>query len=88
MSKEIQKDRKLTETLIRRAPFARFLKEILITEMPEYLRIQHTAIEVLHIASEAFLVTMFEDANSCAIHARRVTVQAKDIRLVKALRKE
>jgi histone H3 len=37
-------------------------------------------------ASEAYLVGLFEDANLCAIHARRVTIFQKDIGLARRLR--
>lgn len=37
-------------------------------------------------AAEAFLVTLFEDTNLCAIHARRVTIQAKDMQLARRIR--
>jgi histone H3 len=42
--------------------------------------------EALQEASEAFLVGMFEDANLCAIHARRVTIMPKDLQLVRRIR--
>jgi histone H3 len=40
----------------------------------------------LQEAAEAYLVKMFEDANLCAIHAKRVTIQKKDIFLARRLR--
>ena len=43
--------------------------------------IQASAIYVLQEASEAYLVYLFEDANFCAIHAKRVTIMPKDIQL-------
>jgi histone H3 len=39
-------------------------------------------------AAEAFVVFIFEDANLCAIHAKRVTVMPKDIWLAQRLRGE
>ena len=39
------------------------------------------AIDALHEALEDYLVTLLEDANLLAIHARRVTVQPRDIQL-------
>ena len=35
----------------------------------------------LQEASEAYLVGYFEDANLCAIHAKRMTVMPKDVKL-------
>jgi len=37
------------------------------------------ALEALQTAAEAYLVGLFEDANLCAIHAKRVTIQPRDI---------
>ena len=39
------------------------------------------AVDALHKASEDYLVTLLEDANLLAIHARHVTLQPRDIQL-------
>ena len=39
-------------------------------------------------ATESYLVCLFEDANLCAVHAKRVTVMAKDIQLAMRIRGE
>ena len=39
-------------------------------------------------AAEAYLVSLFEDTNLCAIHAKRVTIQPKDIQLARRIRGE
>jgi histone H3 len=39
-------------------------------------------------ASEAFLVSLFEDTNMCAIHAKRVTIMVKDMQLARRIRGE
>ena len=49
------------------------------------LRFQSSAVMALQEASEAYLVGLFEDTNLCAIHAKRVTVKNKDIKLVSKL---
>ena len=36
-------------------------------------------------ASEAYLVSLFEVANLCAIHAERVTIMPKDIQLARRI---
>ena len=38
----------------------------------------------LQEASEAYLVGLFEDANLCAIHAKRVTIMPKDMQLARS----
>ena len=50
------------------------------------LRWQSTAILALQEATEAFLVHLFEDANLCAVHAKRVTIMPKDIHLARRIR--
>jgi histone H3/H4 len=36
--------------------------------------------------AEAYLVSLFEDANLAAIHAKRVTIMVKDIQLARRIR--
>ena len=52
------------------------------------LRFQSSAIGALQESVEAYLVSLFEDTNLCAIHAKRVTIQSKDIQLARRLRGE
>lgn len=42
----------------------------------------------MQVAAKAYLVGMFEDANLCAIHAKRVTIMTKDIELARRIRGE
>ena len=85
--KEIRKYQKGTELLIRKLPFMRLLREI-TDDQPkgkEY-RWQAQAVVALQEASEIYIVGYMYDTNLCAIHARRVTIQVKDMKLVKRLR--
>ena len=50
------------------------------------IRFTSTAIAALQESSEAYLVGVFEDANLCAVHANRITIQIKDVRLGRRLR--
>ena len=52
------------------------------------LRWQTAAVMALQEASEAYLVSLFEDTNLCAIHAKRVTIMPKDIQLARRVRGE
>jgi histone H3/H4 len=47
---------------------------------------QSEALLALQEAAEAYLVRLFEDANLCAIHAKRVTIRPQDIRLARRIR--
>ena len=40
-------------------------------------RFQSTAFEALQEALELYLVSLFEDSNLCAIHAKRVTIRER-----------
>ncbi|KAE8221576.1 hypothetical protein CF319_g5075, partial [Tilletia indica] len=46
------------------------------------------ALGALQEASEAYLVSLFEDTNLAAIHAKRVTIMPKDMHLARRLRGE
>ena len=83
--REIRKYQKSTDLLLRKLPFQRVVKEI-AQNFKADLRFQTAAIEALQTAAEAYLVSMFEDANLCAIHAKRVTIMPKDIQLARRIR--
>ena len=59
-----------------------------ISDFKNDLRFQGTAILALQEASESYLVSLFEDTNLCAIHAKRVTIMPKDIQLARRIRGE
>lgn len=85
--REIRKFQKSTELLIRKLPFQRLVREI-ANDFYDGLRFQAAAIMALQEASEAYLVSLFEDVNLCAIHAKRVTIKAADMRLALRIRGE
>ena len=77
---EIRRYQQSTDLLIRKGPFGRLVREITQNETKFYGRYQAVAMVALQEASEAYLVGVFEDANLCAIHAKRVTVMKQDIK--------
>ncbi|KAI5451912.1 histone H3 [Naganishia adeliensis] len=85
--REIRKYQKSTELLIRKLPFQRLVREI-AQDFKTDLRFQSSAVMALQEASEAYLVSLFEDTNLAAIHAKRVTIQPKDMQLARRLRGE
>ena len=85
--REIRKYQKSTELLIRKLPFQRLVREI-ANDFKTDLRFQSHAIQAMQEASEAYLVSLFEDTNLCAIHAKRVTIFPKDIQLARRIRGE
>jgi histone H3 len=83
--REIRKYQKSTDLLIRKLPFQRLVREIAQT-MKDDVRFQSAAVLALQEAAESFMVQMFEDSNLCAIHAKRVTIQPKDLQLARRIR--
>ncbi|CAG7848425.1 Histone H3-like centromeric protein hH3v AltName: Full=CENP-A homolog [Serendipita indica DSM 11827] len=93
--KEIRRYQRNTDLLLAKLPFTRVVREIsmeMMTGNGNYqsgaaaLRWQTSALLALQEAAEAYLVHLFEDANLCAIHAKRVTIMQKDIQLARRIR--
>ena len=85
--KDIRHFQGSTALLIRKLPFQRLVREI-AQDYKTDLRFQSAAILCLQEATEAYLVRLFDDANLCAIHARRVTIMPKDILLARRIQGE
>lgn len=85
--RQIRKYQATTQLLIRRLPFQRLVREV-TTEFHIDLRFQSAALLALQEAAEAYLVGLFEHANLCAIHAKRVTIMPKDLHLARRIRGE
>ena len=85
--REIRRYQKSTELLIRKLPFQRLVREV-AQEFKTDLRFQGSAVLALQEAAEAYLVSVFEDTNRCAIHAKRVTIKQDDVNLARRLRGE
>jgi len=83
--REIRKYQKSTELVIRKMAFQRLVREI-AQDYKSDIRFQSTALLALQEASEAYLVTLFEDTNLLAIHAGRQTIMVKDIKLARRIR--
>jgi histone H3/H4 len=50
------------------------------------LRFQSSALNALQEASEAYIVSLFEDINLAALHAKRVTIMPRDVDLALRIR--
>ena len=85
--REIRRYQKSTALIIKRHAFQKAVKDIMAEVCPGY-RIQTNAVMALQEAAETYLVTLFDDTNLCAIHAKRVTIQPKDLMLARRLRGE
>ena len=94
--REIRKYQKSTDSLIRKAPMKRLIKEVITDfdtrsagqRMLGELRLSTGAAAALQEALEMYSVKLFEDTQLCAIHGRRITVMPKDLSLARRIRKE
>ena len=79
--RQIKTYQKSTELLIRKLPFQRLVKEVVLSMFQKEYRFQSTALSLaLQEASEEFLVRMFEMVNHI-IHSKQQTIMSKDIYL-------
>ena len=79
--REIRRYQKSRELLCRKLCVARLVREVM-QDFKSGLRFQASALLVIQEAMEAWLVWLMEDMNLCAIHAKRVMIQPKDLSLV------
>lgn len=88
--REIRRYQKNDKLLIRKLPFQRLVRELAVQfttlKDNQQFRWQGSAILALQEASESYLVSLFDDTNLCAIHAKRVTIEPKDMLLARRLR--
>jgi len=85
--RQIRKLQKSTKVLMRKAPFQRLVRE-LASGHKEGLRWQASAVAAVQEATEGYTVGLLSDSNLVALHAKRVTLQVKDIQLARRLRGE
>ena len=89
--REIAYYQKRVKLLIRKLAFQHVVREIgqdgMIVSMPD-CRWQSNVILALQVGAEAFVIGLYEDANLCALHAKRVTLMPKDMHLAQKIRGE
>lgn len=87
--REIRRYQKSTKNLIPRMAFRRLVKDVAFSCVYHtYTRFTFSAVAALQEASEAYLVDLFRDTVTCAIHAKRVTIAVKDMQLARRIRGE
>ena len=83
----IKNKKNVEELSIKKLPFQRLIREVVINFSPEDpFRFTPQALQALHVASEDYLVGLFEDSYLCALHAKRVTLMRKDMNLARRIR--
>ena len=72
---------------IRKLPFQRLIRQISSEfKTDDHFRYTPQALLALHVASEDYLIALFEDSYLCALHANRITLMKKDINLARRIR--
>ena len=92
--RNIRREQKKTNLMIPRQSFNRLVREIgkelkngADLNMRQIdLRYSDSALELIQMAVEHYLVNLFEEANILAIHAKRQTVQPKDLQAARRVR--
>lgn len=80
-SREIRRLRRSTTPIINSKLFHQFVFKVNQRDIPDKA-IESDAVEIMQESCEIFLTSLFENANLCAIHARRNTVLPEDLQLV------
>ena len=83
--RQIVKQSNTRDLLIRKQPFQRVVREIKDDINPE-IKFTAESLRVLQLECEAFLANLFTDANLCTVHANRVTLFVKDMKLARRIR--
>jgi histone H3 len=84
--KEIRKLQKNGELLVPKISFGRLVREFVQDHHSDGL-VRRGAMENLQESTESFLTEILENSNLCGIHADRVTLMDRDIRLVAKIKK-
>lgn len=85
--REIRYFQKSTQLLLRKSPFHRLVREIAQNMLVRGdILWQSSALEALQESSEAYLTGLFEDTNTVALNAKRVTIMPKDMQVVRRIR--
>merc|ERR1712157_198948 len=84
--REIRRYQASTELLLSKSTFTRLVKEI-AQEYKAEIRFQSAAILALQEAAEYYIVKLMSDTQDCSIHRHAITINKKDWRLAKRLRR-
>lgn len=87
--REIRRYQKSTDLIIPKAAFQRLVREITQkNKATKNFRWQSLALLALQEAAENYIVRLLEDAQMCATHGKRITIQGRDIKLARRIRGE
>jgi histone H3/H4 len=90
---ELRRYQKSTKHLIPSRPFRKFIRDLVydivthdlkLESVPRFkVKVESNALEGIQYYTEDYMVKLMTRAHANAIHAHRITVQPKDIKLVK-----
>jgi histone H3 len=83
--REIRRFQKTTEMLLRREPFIRLVRD-LAANFKIDLRFQASALSILQLALEQELISTYEASQIEAVHAKRITIDNRDIDAARRVR--
>ncbi|KAK0557787.1 Core histone H2A/H2B/H3/H4 [Tilletia horrida] len=83
--REIRRYQQTTELLIRKRSFQLLARDLAQWYRPD-IRFQSSALQAMQEATEAFIVQLFVDTCDAACHAKRKTIQPKDMDLARRIR--
>jgi len=83
---EIRQYQRGTGFLIPSASFQRLVRQLTADISQHPLRFTEDAFDCIQTASEAFLIQLFEDSVLAMINAKRVTLMASDMQLIRRIR--
>ena len=91
--RQIRKYQSSTHLLIRKLPFQRLVREIVQNEcddrgLDHVKKIQSKALIALQTSLEDYCVELFSQSQLAAIHRGRVTVEPRDLQLVRLFRRD
>ena len=88
--REIKKYQNSVNTLLRKAPFQRLVRELSLSHDGGrgQVRWQASALAALQEETENYVVQVLADANLLALHAKRVTLMERDLHLARRIRGE
>mmetsp|Transcript_4306 Transcript_4306/g.10609 ORF Transcript_4306/g.10609 Transcript_4306/m.10609 type:complete len:248 (+) Transcript_4306:60-803(+) len=84
--REIRSYQESTELLFAKVPFQKLVRQI-VKQLGPY-RFEVQALVALQEAAENYLVGLFEDASLMTLHANRVTVMLRDLKLAHRMRSD
>ncbi|KAJ7137497.1 histone-fold-containing protein, partial [Mycena crocata] len=83
--REIRRYQGTGTSLLLKRPFQRLVREI--AQGIKYdLRFCVSAVTALQEAAETYLISVLEDTQACALHAKRITIFPKDMALARRIR--